>query len=271
MLPEAKHGDLLYVSYPSDGKVAVYTFPGAKLVGTLTGFSQPNFLCSDRSGNVWIPNSSANSIVEYAHGGSQPIATLTLPKGSPSDCSVDPLTGDLAVTGYNYSLDHTFLVYPHAQGAPVKYRATFLPTGVAYDDRGNLFVAGRAGLLALGELARGKHKVWTFSVPGYDFFGEVRWDGKYVDVSAYEYIVRFAIDGKTAEPAGSVILDVGKYVGGYCINGSNIVATNWLGSRTYPWVARVFNWPDGGSPTKTISGEPGWGVTISRAPSNKQR
>ncbi len=271
MLPEAKRDDLLYVSYPSAGTVAVYTFPGAKLVGTLAGFSSPNFLCSDHAGNVWIPNAGGNTIVEYAHGGSQPIATLTLPNGEPGDCSVDPVTGDLAVAGYNYSLDHAFLVFPHGQATPVTYQTSFLPTGVAYDDRGNLFVDGRASLLALGELPRGKHKVRTLSVVKADYFGQVRWDGKYVDVSAYEFIFRFAVHGKTAVSKGQVILDVGKYVGGYCIKGSNIVATNWLGSRSYGAVASFFKFPAGGSPTKVIAGQPGWGVAISVASSATHR
>lgn len=272
MLPGAKRNDLLYVSYPGAGTVAVYTYPGAKLVGTLTGFSSPNFLCSDRLGNVWIPNAGGNTIVEYAHGGSQPIATLNVPNGEPGDCSVDPLTGNLAVAGYNYSLQHTFLVYQHAQGTPQKYTANFLPTGVAYDDHGNLFVDGRASFLALGELPRGQRKVRTLSVEPADFFGEVRWDGKYLDVSAYEYILRFAIHGRTAVSKGQVILDVGKYVGGYCIKDSKIVATNWFGSGSYGLVASIFKYPAGGRPTKTISGLPGWGVAISAsAPTSHTR
>lgn len=266
MLPAAKRDDLLYVSYPGAGAVAVYTFPGGKFVGTLTGLSSPEWLCSDGSGNVWIPNAGAGTLVEYAHGGSQPIGTLSVPKGEPGDCSVDPVTGDIAVTGYNYTFNHTFLVYPHGQGTPVKHRVNFLPTGVAYDDHGNLFIDGRRGLLALGELPRGKSKVRTFSVGNYDFFGQVQWDGKYVDVSAYEYIFRFAIQGKTAVNRGQIILDVGKYVGGYWIEGSKVVATNWFGSRSYPWVARIFKYPAGGEPTKTISGTAGWGVTVSKAP-----
>ena len=269
MSPEAKGENLLYVSYPSAGTVAVYTYPGAKLVGTLKGFSSPNALCTDKSGDIWISNGGGSTMVEYAHGGSQPITTLKV-KGRPGDCSVDPASGDLAVSSWSTGED-SFFIYPHAQEPPVKYHVPFEPDGVAYDDHGNLFVDGRSGLLALGELPRGKRKMITFSVPPYDYFGQVRWDGKYVDVSAYEFILRFSIQGKTAVVAQKVILDVGKYVGGYCIKGSHIVATNWFGSRSYGLVASFFKFPAGGRPTKTISGQAGWGVAISMAPSTSHR
>ena len=56
MTPQATQAtDLLYVSNSRD--VTVYTYKngnGINLVGTLTGFSTPKGMCSDKAGNVWI-------------------------------------------------------------------------------------------------------------------------------------------------------------------------------------------------------------------------
>src|SRR5580704_9380706 len=88
---------LLYISSPSNGNVYFLTYPKGKLVGTLTGFQEPFGLCSDTAGNVFIPDSEAGDVVEYAHGGTSPIVTLNDVGYLPADCSVDPLTGNLAV------------------------------------------------------------------------------------------------------------------------------------------------------------------------------
>lgn len=95
MAPEAKSEDLLYVS--TSGGVAVYSYPAAVLVGTLSLLS-PAGLCADNAGNVWITGNQ--QIFEYAHGGSQPIATLDDSGYSSKGCAVDPTTGDLAVTNF---------------------------------------------------------------------------------------------------------------------------------------------------------------------------
>lgn len=53
----------------------------------------PMGLCSDVSGKVWIVSDSASPvIIEYAHGGTTPIATLSDPDGQPEGCAVDPST-----------------------------------------------------------------------------------------------------------------------------------------------------------------------------------
>jgi hypothetical protein len=46
----------------------------------------------------------SNEILEYAHGGTTPTATLADPTGTPSACSVDESTGSLAVGDYYNSV-----------------------------------------------------------------------------------------------------------------------------------------------------------------------
>ena len=84
MAPGLAKRDLLYLSDDGDGNVYVYSFPAAMLQGTLTGLSFPTGGMRDEAGDVWIVEEGTNDIVEYAHGGSIPIATLTDPNnGSP--------------------------------------------------------------------------------------------------------------------------------------------------------------------------------------------
>ena len=118
MAPDLAERDLLYLSDDGNGNVYVYSFPGAKLQGTLTGLSVPTGECADKAGDVWIVEEGTNDIVEYAHGGTVPIATLSDPGNAPEACAVDPTTGNLAVANpQTLSAGVGSVgVYAHAQG-----------------------------------------------------------------------------------------------------------------------------------------------------------
>ena len=152
MLPGAqKQPSLLYISNTGSGSVTVYTYlngNGLLLVGTLTGFSLPTGMCTDNAGNVWIPDYSAGSIYEYAHGGTSPIFTIRQQNGRPYDCAIDPVTGNLAVANqlpngrYSYG---NVKVYPKGS----KRGTTYVPPNgfrsvdfVAYDNKSNLYADG---------------------------------------------------------------------------------------------------------------------------------
>jgi hypothetical protein len=98
MNPDAKASQLLYISDSGTNDVYVYSYPKGKLVGTLTGFSEPQGECSDSSGNVWIANTAGSNLLEFAHGGTHPIATLSDPGQFPAGCAVNLKSGDLAAT-----------------------------------------------------------------------------------------------------------------------------------------------------------------------------
>jgi hypothetical protein len=97
MAPDATRKNLLYISDVGTNDVYVYESLSLKLAGTLTGFSEPQGECSDAAGNVWITNTNMSQIIEYAHGGTTPIATLSDPYEFPVGCAVDPRSGNLAV------------------------------------------------------------------------------------------------------------------------------------------------------------------------------
>ncbi|MGA9946057.1 MAG: hypothetical protein WBP75_13570, partial [Candidatus Cybelea sp.] len=94
MAPDATKQDLLYVSDWGTGDVYAYSYPKRKLQGKLTGL-MPTGLCVDKKGDVFVDNS--REILEYAHGGTSPIATLDDSGSYPTVCSIDRVTGDLAV------------------------------------------------------------------------------------------------------------------------------------------------------------------------------
>lgn len=136
-------GELLYASQNEGSqfaKVFVFSYPQGKLVQTLSFPQAPWFMCSDSSGDVFIPTTeltSAGVIYEFAHGGSQPIQALTDPgPGYAQACSVDPTTGNLAVAnGPNVA------VYAPGQGTPTIYEASDVGAkDCAYDNSGDLFV-----------------------------------------------------------------------------------------------------------------------------------
>ncbi|HEY2476091.1 MAG TPA: hypothetical protein VGI19_14985 [Candidatus Cybelea sp.] len=114
---------MLYVSGNS-GYVYIFSVPGGKLVGTLTGFQEVAGVCADAAGNVWVANSAAFNLIEYAHGGDSPIAMLSDYESYPFSCSVDFRTGDLAVANIfsiQYGQQGGVAIYRGAKGTPKIY------------------------------------------------------------------------------------------------------------------------------------------------------
>lgn len=144
MSKEAATNNLLYVTDNSTGDVFVYAYPKGTLVGTLTGFSDPLGDCVDSTGNVWIVNAGTAQVIEYAHGGTTPISTLS-GSGFIQFCAVSKKTGDLAATRSDLP-NSSVTIWPGAQGAP----QSFVPSNIyqvyfcGYDSKGNLYVDGIA-------------------------------------------------------------------------------------------------------------------------------
>jgi hypothetical protein len=162
MIPGAQDAPaLLYVSDSGTNDVNVYKLLDGTQVGTLTGFSEPQGECADKAHNVWITNTATSTIIEFAHGGTTPIATLSDTGQFPVGCSVNMANGDLAVSNIvtTGSGAGSVSVYAGAMGTPTIYsdpnlaRVYFL----AYDNHGNLFVDGLngSGGFQLAELPSG--------------------------------------------------------------------------------------------------------------------
>ncbi len=85
--PRAKSGKLLYISDAGTNDEVVYRYPSGVEPGVLTGFDGPQGECVDKAGNVWIANTLKSNLLEYAHGGTTPIAALRDPGQYPAGCA----------------------------------------------------------------------------------------------------------------------------------------------------------------------------------------
>jgi hypothetical protein len=102
MKHEANNQRLLYVSDVATDDVDVYAYKSGSLVGQLTGFNEPQGICSDKAGNVYITNTLDSNIFEYAHGGTSPVQKFDDPGQLPVDCdaTIDGLTAaNIGTTG----------------------------------------------------------------------------------------------------------------------------------------------------------------------------
>lgn len=263
MLPGAKEGDLLYVSSSCTSGCDVYMFsyPGGQLVGQLTGFNSPGNLCADSKGHVWITDTPSGRILKYMHGGTKPIGRL-IDNDFPLACSVDPATGDLAVGNYSYT--SPLSIYKHGAGPPVVYSgAVGAPFSCAYDDRGDVIMAGPAGPYpkGLAVLAKGGKSIREFTTHPHVYpNGGVQWYGGYITaLNRRDQIARFTLVNGGGKFVSLTQLS-GAFPQLYWIAGSLVAGTDDY--SVYFW-----KYPAGGSPIKTISAVPNpYGITVSLAP-----
>jgi len=183
MRAAAKSSDLLYVSNQGNNTVTVYAYQTRKLVGSLSGFSNPAGLCTDAAGDVWITNEGGNDVIEYAHGGTNPIKTLSDGSEQPLACSVDKTTGNLAVLN-----DDDVAVYADASGSPALYTGggVYGDYALGYGSHGDLLVDGGSydsrNVIAFAQLPAGaKHlkqlvlsQTIQWAPPAF-----VQWDGQF--------------------------------------------------------------------------------------------
>lgn len=274
MRPEAKHDDLLYISDGDNGTVTVYTYRKRQLVGTLTGFGVPWGLCSDEN-HIFVADYQNEDIVEYRHGESQPIKTLSTANYFPVDCSVNPLTGDLAVASISSqgSLGYppgAISIYKKAKAPPKVYNTSqnlnFI--ACAYDNMGNLFAdgSGYSGpAFQLVELPSRHKKLIKIRIkPPLSnslYPGGLQWDGKYVALGiANSTIYQYAVTKEVAKEAGVTELSgkgvaIGLFWLGKFGKGTNPLATQLVALTNYnnPNEAQYYDYPSGGTPTEVIT------------------
>ena len=253
-------GDLLYITGGGTNQVYVFTYPGGKHVQTLTGLQNPNGECVDASGNVYITQSSGDT-VEYAHGGSNAINTYYAAYSN-YGCAVDPTTGNLAV-----ATGHAITVWPNGTGSPITYtnpNKYVLERYLGYDNSGNLFIGGDNtfyGNLDLAELPNGGSSITHLTLNGqyggnYLGGGQVQWDGADVVVGAppleEPWIARFQVSGSSATFAGLTKLKLPRRgFGMFWLDGSTLVlpfSTGRGGVKSFGY----WSYPKGGKPTNVF-------------------
>jgi hypothetical protein len=278
MSPNAKDEDLLYVSDSSTYDVYVYSYPKGKLVGTLTNQNNPGGMCVDSKGDVFVTQLyGGGHIVEYPHGGTTQIESLPDPGYEPGGCSVDPATGNLAVSNIITDSFDTgdLLVFKDAKGSPTVYPAPPESQSggewgsvntVGYDDKGNIFMAGHGypDANVFAELPKGARAMENLLLKQ-NFgsgIGNVQWDGKHITFAS----ISGSLWGFVVKKA------VGKVVSSTIVNGSNQVDVGWIQGSTliapqqFAKDVLFYKYPAGGNATKTITGlSAPFGVTVSLA------
>ena len=252
--------DLLYISDPGTNAVYVYSYPGGTLVQTLSGFDTPLRECSDSAGNVFITNTNSEQIVEYAHGGDAPIATLPDPKELPVDCAVDPRTNDLAVTNYGQkgSYNGSLSLYSKSKGKAKKLHAPGVLAYLfcVYDDRGNLYATGldyKYNLVFI-ELPKGKKAFVKIALKkAISGWGAVQWDGKYVTIGdGAATVYRFAIKNQTAKLVDTIGLKGALNVVGYLLDGNRLIGPDGPNGGGHD--VGIWRYPAGGGVVSKIKG-----------------
>jgi hypothetical protein len=270
MLPEATSRDLLYVGNLNAG-VTVYTYPQGKLVGDLKGFNEPRGLCVDKAGDVYVTDSYAAKIVEYAHGGTKPIATLA-DNGIPSGCAIDPTTGNVAVTnlcdgpsGSCYP-EGTVLIYKRAKSKPDVLNDPSIPpamTYCAYDKDGNLFVDsyGEQYEIGFAELPAGSttFETLTLKLPKRaEAAGGLQWVGKYLAVGFADgnVVGEYSIKGNRATRVqGTLLKGVQRGFGTnqFWVEGATLVAPLTTSHDHPNGIVEFFRYPRGGKPLEALA------------------
>lgn len=262
----AARGNLLYVTGGCGG-TCILSYPRGKPVSALSVAGAG--ICSNKRGDVFIATSTAsgNAVVyEFAHGATTPKATLSLSGLLAEGCSVDPKTGNLAVTylcrGCNYG---PVAIFKNAQGTPKSYEETgvFL-SFCGYDDQGNLFADGNGGSgFTLLELPHGGSGLANISVSqSIANAGQVQWDGTYLAVEdlSHPTIYQFQVSGSAATLKGTTQLTGAGSWGGQSWIRAGTVIVPYAPSGSSPSAVGYWKYPAGGAPTKTIKKHLGSGV-----------
>lgn len=255
---------LLYVSDNWTGDVYVFGYPKIKLVGTLTGFYDLGGICTDKKGNVWIPE--LDDIQEYPHGGTSPISVLSDGNEFANDCSVDRTTGNLAVTNYSTTSGAAgnILVFAGAQGTPQTFtdENMYYYYSLTYDNHGNLFADGtqvQSGGFQFAQLPSGGSAFTNYNLNlPYSWPGGVAWDGQYVTVedadSSTVYQLSISASGVTEVSSTSLsgLRGIMQYLIPLKRPGKGHQGTQLIAGGSQSAQLGIYTYPAGGAPIETI-------------------
>ncbi|HEY2474355.1 MAG TPA: hypothetical protein VGI19_06080 [Candidatus Cybelea sp.] len=194
-----------------------------------------------------------------------PIASLSDAGELPYACSVDPITGDLAVSNEysNQGLPGSVSIWKKGTGTPATYidPAIGIVLWCGYDNKGNLFLDGippggyGASGFALGELPKGIKTFTNITVPKIKFGGNIQWDGSSLTIGDPAYkigsaIYRVTISGSKATLTGLTVLRGSHEVFGSWIDGGTVIGPD---DEYRLSTVQLWKYPAGGRPTATLS------------------
>jgi len=273
MLPEAKRRDLLYLS--RGPLVYVYSYPHGGLVGTLYfGTTDTYGECADKAGHVFI--TAGNGAYEYRHGDTAPIASFYNPAGRSQGCSVNPVTGSLAISGGspNGPILSTYAFKPNRGWRFAKlYFDSTIQYGsfCGYDDVGNLYIDGigtDSDNFVFAVLPKGAKALTNITLnQNIKTGGQVQWDGRHVAIGdagvSPSVVYQFTIAGSSGTEVSSTTLDGSKEVLQFWLQGQKLVGPDGGNGNVGFW-----KYPNGGRETKEIELAYPYGAAVSVAPHN---
>ncbi len=176
---------ILFVADDDTDDVYLFTMPAMVLKGTITGFEEPQGMCTDKSGNIWITNTETFQLFQYSRTGTL-LKTLDDEDGYPVGCAVNRKNGDVAVSNIinaSGALPGNVVVYANGSGSGTvmtnpNQSEYFFP---AYDGSGNLYVDGfttETYTYLLSECSSGSGSCHSLSLSGGSLFfpGGLNWD-----------------------------------------------------------------------------------------------
>lgn len=261
MLTEAQSGALIYATGGCGGTCVISYSDGA-LVGSLgTGTPNRSGACSDAKGNVFIAGGS--TVTEFAHGGTSPINTLNLPGDEALGCSVDPISGNLAVVFESDNGD--IAIFQNEQGTPSVYQSQLVSFYCGYDASGDLFVDGRNSnqSVDLSELPKGSSSFTRLTIDGTlgDPPAQVQWDGHYMTYQSIDQgrarIVSLSIAGSTATIVHTTRLKriTSRSSQSWIYEGTVVVPYATKGTKLLNKLG-IWKYPAGGKPKQKYTGFP---------------
>lgn len=267
---------LLYYDDDITDDTYVYDYPSGKLVGKLTGFNDPQGMCVDQKGDVYITNPPYGLLVEYAHGGLKPINIYERLGFGLYGCSVSAAGAVAATAGNEVCIWKGGI----AKDTPacVDGNESIGCVGLSpfgYDHDGNLIGMGLIRIKARNKVTAciiraGENTMEKLSAPGIALpVGPTgtAWDGKYIAFSGY------GDNGDVVRPAklsGTTLIAVGPRIklsdqpfmpgSPFFFGRQNVTAATTtratnatIANPRYPkGAADVWNYPKGGEPILRI-------------------
>jgi hypothetical protein len=245
--------DMLYVSDDGTNEVDLLAWPKPKSISeTLSGFSEPQGMCADTSGDVFISNTGDENVLEY--NGTKATNTLMDLGQYPISCAYDSVNGDLAVSNIfsTSNAPGSVGIYKHARGGATLFSSPKLQHMyfLAYDGSGNLFITGGNPSYAplLAELPAGSRTIKLIcpNLLGSSFVGGLAWDGKYIVISTNGGVERI----KNCKPVGPPTIITGSgEIGDFTIVGDRLINPDYGNAEV-----EIYAYPKGGKPIQVIGG-----------------
>lgn len=249
--------NLLYVTDGGNDNVLMYAYPNLKPLGALDDTGDAQGVCADANGYVWVVPSVSPRILRYAHGAPKPKVSLSDSGATyPLACSVDPTTGNLAMTNLGSpSGGGNVFIWAGAKGTASKISDSAMSYAYfcAYDASGNLWVDGLDAKynFVFAELPAGSQNLQTIALGGVAFPGGIEWDGSAIAVGDQQSSVidQISVSGSSATIVGTTPLDGSCDVGQFAIFNGNVFAPDVCAGD-----GNLYPYPAGGASQRAVSG-----------------